>query len=223
HGSALLAVSQPVTPGRLLEESLVRETRRTSISLSAISLSAAALVLQTTGLATSWSPDGRGIFFHDVPGRVSFLDLASHRSTLLLAKPDYRLVGTEVSPGGRWIAFSALSAGSSRVFIAPFRAPAAIGEKDWIPMTDGRFWDLPARWAPGGDVIYFLSNRDGYSCIWAQRLDALTKHASGPPVGLYHAHSASQTMAGFSLARDRIVFNMAERTGNIWMAEWKAQ
>jgi hypothetical protein len=58
-------------------------------------------------------------------------------------------------------------------------------------------------------------------------LDPLTKRASGAPVAIYHAHSASRSMTGMvveasiSLACDRIVFNMSERTGNIWTTEWK--
>jgi len=111
--------------------------------------------------------------------------------------------------------------------IAPYRGANTIQEKDWIPITDGRFRDHPDHWSPGGNALYFLSDRDGYVCIWAERLDASTKRPSGAPVVVYHAHGGSRSMtemlveAGFSLAQDRIAFNMEERTGNIWMAEWK--
>jgi Tol biopolymer transport system component len=185
------------------------------------------LVLKVWGLVTSWTADGGGILFHDVPGRVSFLDWASRRRTEMLAKPNYRLVSTKLSPDGHWISFCALTGSTSRIYIAPYRGPNPIEEKDWIPVTDGQFRDERGHWSLAGDVIYFLSNRDGYVCIWAERLDSSTKHPSGAPVPVYHAHGGSRSMtemvveSAFSLARDRIAFNMEERTGNIWMVEWK--
>jgi hypothetical protein len=44
---------------------------------------------------------------------------------------------------------------------------------------------------------------------------------------IYHAHRALRSMIPMvaatliSLTRNRIVFSLAERTGNIWMAEFK--
>ena len=184
------------------------------------------LVLQVWGLATSWSSDD-GIFSHDIPGRVFFLDWASHRKTEVLAKPNYRLVSTKLSPDGHWISFCALTGSTSRIYIAPYRGPYRIEEEHWIPITDGQFRDERGQWSPSGDVIYFLSNRDGYVCIWAERLDSSTKRPSGPPIAVYHAHGGSRSMtemmveSAFSLARDRIAFNLEERFGSIWMAEWK--
>ena len=77
-------------------------------------------------------------------------------------------------------------------------------------------------------MIYSVSNRDGFTCIWAQRLDALTKRPVGMPFPVFHAHNARNSLANqgevyLSFGRDKMLFNMAERTGNIWMAEWKEQ
>jgi eukaryotic-like serine/threonine-protein kinase len=182
-------------------------------------------ILEVSGLANSFTPDGGSIFFHDVPGRVSILDLASGRSTLLLDKPGHRFVEQRLAPDGRWLAFSALSRGRGRIVVAPYRRPAPIDEKDWIEVTDGRSWDVGSSWSAGGNVIYFDSDRDGYMCLWAQRLDPVTKRASGPPVAIRHEHSPSRSMpnSAFYLAGDRLVLTMVERTGSIWMAEWKAR
>ena len=181
-------------------------------------------LLGSLGLANSFTLDGRSIFFHDVPGRASILDLASRRSTLLLEKPGHRFVAQRLSPDGRWLAFSALSRGQGRIVVAPYRGQAPIDETDWVALTDGRSWDLGNYWSPGGNVIYFQSDRDGYTCFWAQRLDPVTKRPSGPPEGVLHEHSPSRSLSlsDFSLARDRLVFTMVERTGSIWMADWQA-
>lgn len=179
------------------------------------------LIPEAVGLATFLTADGR-MFYHDVPGRVSVLDLASRRRTLLLEKSDHRFVGTHLSPEGRWLTFSEVSRGRSRIIVARYRGPAPIEEQDWIELTDGRSWDIHSYWSPGSSVIYFSSDRDGSICLWAQRLDPATKRPSGAPEALLHEHSAARSITGFSLARDRLAVTMVERTGSIWMADWKA-
>ena len=49
-----------------------------------------------------------------------------------------------------------------------------------------------------------------------------------PPFATFHAHSLRRTLAiplerTLFVGRDSIVFGISERTGNIWMAEWKEQ
>jgi eukaryotic-like serine/threonine-protein kinase len=173
------------------------------------------------GASADFTPDGRSFFFHNIPGRSSVLDLASRRLTVLLEKPGYRLTGVRLSPDGRWVAFSALTGDTGRIVVAPYRGPAPITEGDWIALTEGRFWDIGNYWSPSGNVIYFTSDRDGYTCLWAQRLDPVTKRPSGPPEAVLHEHNPSRSLAGISFARDRFVFNMKEPSGSIWMAEWK--
>jgi len=81
-------------------------------------------------------------------------------------------------------------------------------------------------WSPDGRWIYALSNRDGFQCIWAFPLDEQTKRPAGPPVAAIHSHGARLSIRNanlvpqdFSVARDKIVFNQGEITGNIWMTE----
>ena len=76
-------------------------------------------------------------------------------------------------------------------------------------------------------MIYNISERDGFRCVWAQRVNPVTKRPLGDPFAVFHSHNArlslgTGTDVTFSdVGPDKIVFNMSERTGNIWMAEWK--
>ena len=75
-------------------------------------------------------------------------------------------------------------------------------------------------------MIYAVTDRDGYPCFWAQRLNPLTKHPGGAPFAVFHIHSARRSLANqsdmqFVVTRDQLVFSMGERTGNIWMAEFQ--
>jgi hypothetical protein len=72
------------------------------------------------------------------------------------------------------------------------------------------------------------STRDDYSCIWAQRPGGWTWQLEGcvqGPMGVYQFHETRCSLnmaagASFSrAARGRIVFALAEQSGNIWLAE----
>ena len=83
----------------------------------------------------------------------------------------------------------------------------------------------PETWSPDGNLIYAFSDLDGYVCIWAQRLDPVTKRPVGAPIAVFHSHNARLSLSNqpensVGISHDKIVFNMGERTGTIWMAEW---
>jgi len=106
-------------------------------------------------------------------------------------------------------------------FVAPFRG-TAVPSKEWIALTDGNAWDTAPQWSPDGNLIYFTSTRDGYRCVWAQRLDAARK-PSGPAFGVSHFHAARRSPAillfndmDLFVARDQILVSLGELTGNIW-------
>src|SRR5262249_17481492 len=145
--------------------------------------------------------------------------------TGLLNHPSYALFQPQFSPDDRWVSFNGTAAGRSRIFVAPVRGAGLIPESEWIAITDS-VWDDKARWSPDGNLLYFISDRDGFRCIWAQRLEPASKRPLGPAIPIYHAHEARRSMMNvgsgpleISVARDKIVFNMSEQTGNIWMLQ----
>ena len=129
------------------------------------------------------------------------------------------------SPDAKWMTFNANFASRSWVFVAPLPpAGKRVPESAWIPVSQENWADCP-RWSPDGNSLYFLSDRDGFRCIWTQRLDRVTKRPAGPATAAFHSHGARLSLGNISMgdleisvARDKLVFNMGERTGNIWMA-----
>jgi Tol biopolymer transport system component len=186
-------------------------------------------VCEGCGKAWDWVPDNQHLIFRreieDPKIRLHLLDLATGRKTLLLEHPTLSLFQGTFSADGRWITFVAAGPGC-RVFIAHSQGEATIPEKEWVALSDGSSWDDKPRWSPDGNLLYFTSDRDGFVCLWAQRLDASTKQPTGTPFAIYHLHDARRSMANvgygpleISVARDKIVFNMAELTGNLWMTQ----
>jgi Tol biopolymer transport system component len=175
------------------------------------------MVCENCGEATDWSPDGKRLIGDNEEGLVWAFEAASHHKTDLLRGGRRGGVGV-FSPDNRWCVF--LDFATERACVAPLDE-LPIPESAWIPFVNGL---VDPEWY--GNLIYSVSDRDGYSCIWAQRLDGVTKRPAGAPLPVFHAHNARISLADtgetyLSIGRDKMLFNMAERTGNIWMAEWK--
>jgi len=155
---------------------------------------------------------------------ATIVDVEAKTSHVFAERPNEDLYNFDWSPDGRWVVFEAMAGLRSRIYVAPFgEAPAG---HDWIPITDGSVYEDKTHWSPDGRWIYVLSNRDGFECIWAYPLDGQTKKPAGSPVAVFHRHGARLSLRNanlvsqdLSVARDKIVFNQGEITGNIWMTE----
>jgi serine/threonine protein kinase/Tol biopolymer transport system component len=178
------------------------------------------MMCRQCGEITDWSLDGKRIIGNTTDGRAWVLDLVSHHKSDLLATQ--RWIATDkFSPDGRWFGF--LEAGSSgkHAYIAPASEPP-VPESAWIAVMDGE----TQGWSPDGNLFYATSLRDGHACIWARRLQPVTKQPVGEPFAVFHSHSArlsfsNQIERTVGVGSNKLVFSMGERTGNIWMAEWK--
>ena len=191
------------------------------------------LVCADCGGPTDWSPDQRHLLYE--PGAtiafIGRLDIASGDWTEWIRHPQFSLRGARYSPDGKWIAFHAETAASERrIFIAPNDAQS--NDDRWIAVgkpQGSRTVDFMPSWSPDGNLLYFLSQRDGFRCIWAQRLDAATKRPLGEPFEVQHFHRSRRSLLrlvstrseqiGFRVYRDRAFFAMDEVTGNLWMAD----
>ena len=118
----------------------------------------------------------------------------------------------------------------STIFISPFsRTGDQEPEENWIQITKDNARNNLAAWAPDGRTLYYLSDRDGFRCIWGQRLDPDTKKPQGDAFAVYHSHNARLSLSnaghvwatGLSAAEDKIVFSQGERKGAIWIADVK--
>jgi hypothetical protein len=170
-----------------------------------------------------WIEDGHS-FVYTSEGGISLLRIPSGES-IELVKGD--VIEPRGSHDSRWIVFHSVPAPTIRqVFVAPVRN-RVLPREEWIPITGESGMNRNAAWAPDGRRVYFLSDRDGFRCIWAQNLDADSKRPVGEPFAIYHSHSARFALTNFvqqgfislAAALDRVFFAAPEVTGNIWMLE----
>jgi eukaryotic-like serine/threonine-protein kinase len=180
--------------------------------------------------AWDWSLDNRRLLF-DMPDgpRVHVADVLARHEKVLLAKPGYGLFQAKFSPDDLAIALiGCWSAGGDapqcQIFVAPIESGAPAAPERWMAIDHSGRWDDKPRWSPNGKLIYFISDRDGYFCLWAQRVESRTKRLIGTPFAVYHFHNSRLSMANvadvgvleFDVAKDKIVFGLGELTGNIW-------
>jgi Tol biopolymer transport system component/tRNA A-37 threonylcarbamoyl transferase component Bud32 len=172
------------------------------------------------------SADGRYVLGTDSkPRRVVLVDLRTGSQTGLLQHPEWSLYRARFSLDGKWVAFTARGgAVGTRILVAPFHPGREHAPAEWIAITPGESQDGPVAWSPRGDALYFASERDGYRCLWIQRLHPSTKRPLGEPQPFQHFHDTrsslkniTSTWFNFSVARDKIVYELGERTGRIWM------
>jgi len=183
---------------------------------------------------THVSFDGASILFEslDVPYGIVLADRHAKTTRLAVvstAHPDRPLAAGRFSPDGAWIAFDAATPARTtrRIFLAPLHRDRPADEPEWRPITAGASVDQEPCWSPDGKLLYFLSTRDGFRCIWAQRIDLRTGSPVGEPFPMTHFHHATLSLngvsayagdLGLSASRQGLVFAAAEFGGNIWMS-----
>jgi CubicO group peptidase (beta-lactamase class C family)/beta-lactamase regulating signal transducer with metallopeptidase domain len=200
------------------------------------------------GWPTDVSPDGTTLLVQDegsimgTPGnpgdRVYAVDLATGRKTKILSHQDWTFWRIHFSPDGKWLSFhvglrgpgTPMGVGDTvHEIVAPYRGAAAIGEREWIKITDGKAYSDASRWSPDGNLMYYVSDRDGARCIWAQRLEPATKKPVGEPISVLHIHSPRHSLSNLganaefplgwldiSVSRDKLIFSLGTPPKATW-------
>lgn len=188
---------------------------------------------QKCGTVTGVSGDGNRILYEPMEvENVTLVSRDTRKSTIVVAQPDKETIlsGAQFSRDGNWLAFHALSGGTntSRIWIIPTAEPYPVPPGNWIAVTDGKSQDLTPVWSPSGNLVYYITDRDGFRCVWARALDPLTKRPSGDPFAVRHFHTARLSlrrsgtgvnMIGLAVGGERAVMSFGELTGNIWLLE----
>jgi hypothetical protein len=175
------------------------------------------------GYPWGWSSDGKRLSYNcPSGGPVHVFHTESGESTQVLEQQIYHV---SFSPDDRWLVFGQhYPNGRERLFVSPYDGKSQPQEKDWLPVTDGGAFDAYPEWSPSGNLLYFVSDRDGFRCLWTQRLAPGTKRLVGSTAPIYHSHTSRRSLLNvavnaleISVARDKIAVPMGELTGNIWM------
>ena len=177
-------------------------------------------VCDDCGMPMDWSPDGKRIvYWSGSPIRWWTVEVATHEKLEIMPQIDHDIHNVQYSPDGGWVAFDVPA--EQTVFVAALKSGVASGRGEWIRVGEGAHpW-----WSPDGKLVYLLSTRDGFQCIWAQRLAVDTRQPAGENFAAQHFHGARRApdaaVLGWGLASDRFVLPISETTGNVWLAKFE--
>src|SRR5205085_2697393 len=106
------------------------------------------------------------------------------------------LSGGRYSPDEHWVAFHEVDnkTSAARVWIVRADGPVPVARESWIAVTSGGSVERDPAWSPDGRILNYLSERDGFRCIWARRLDGNARPI-GEPFAVRHFHAARWSTA----------------------------
>jgi len=153
-------------------------------------------------------------------------DIATGRTTEVTAAPGARLGRLHLSPNDRWLVFNAWVGDAIRLIVIPFAPGRPVSQDQWIAVTPENTPSYHGAWSRDGRLLYFLSERDGSVCVWAQRIDPQTGHPAGDAFAVWHFHETRRSMAGvqfgirsIGLSRGRLMVTLNDAAGNVWLAK----
>lgn len=191
------------------------------------------VLCQDCGRAEHWAPDGRllaTVSNRDARSMVEVWDTGRGRRVSVLSHPEWPVHAPRFSTDGQWLLFHATTSPAARtIFVAPLRDGHPGPPSAWIALTSGDQLDREPCWSPSGDAVFFLSDRDGFRCIWTQRLDRRTLQPVGAPAAVHHVHHASLRLGleldtglvGLTALPGKLFFTLFETRGSIWLAQFE--
>ena len=205
------------------------ENNKRGVYLMATNAGVAQKLCEDCGMPRDVTADASKVLLQmGPPPHVGVIDVATRAVSVMLRHPKYPLYAPKLGPQSKWVAFQMVEQPTARViYVAPFRPGQEVPVSDWVQITDGSVMDRNPAWSPDGNLLYFLSERDAFRCIWAQRLEPGTLRPAGRPFAVAHFHNSVRSLmnidgpgqVSLSVSDDRIVFAMGEFMGNVWMAE----
>lgn len=143
----------------------------------------------------------------------------NRRSPVLDTAGQGELWDFALAPSDRWVAFTlALPNGSAGLYLAKVGdPPAAAGT--WTKLAEDRNYIGSPAWSSDGKTLYYGSTRDGFVCVWAQRIAGEGKPL-GEPFAAFHNHS-SPDMKFYSIipmtaAPGRLYMMLVDFKGDLW-------
>lgn len=187
-------------------------------------------ICPSCGWPTHVNFDGSAVVFDSLLADEHLIVWSAGGLKPLIASPDPRnrmQYSGRFSPNGRWVAFcaGARDGNAREILVVPNAPGRRLRDDEWVSMSEGQTSDREPAWSPDGRRLFFISDRDGFRCIWARDFDPETGRAIGTAVPIAHFHHTGELLRGpmpapssigLTATADALLFTVARSTGNLW-------
>jgi Tol biopolymer transport system component len=175
-----------------------------------------------------WTNDSRAVAaaIQSRSGRIVLVDADSGASRDLVVSAKNRLNRPHFSPDNRYLAFRAHFSEDQHLKIVRLQGTDPIVEARWIAVGSAERDLRPAGWSPDGRLLYLLSARDGYRCLYAQRIDPESGRPEGEATAVHHFHAtrwltsvetSASTGPSSAIMPGAFLFDQTVVSSNIWI------
>jgi Tol biopolymer transport system component/DNA-binding winged helix-turn-helix (wHTH) protein len=178
-------------------------------------------------LPYDWSPDGRELLIAQATqgnNNVELWSLPTSRVSggmprKIAGDSRFKLWQPHFSPDGRWIVFEGEKPENSALYVI-----SAEGGP-WVPIPPRGHWDDKPRWSPDGRTIYYVSETHGFFNVWGIHFNPTRGIPVGKPFRVTKFESPNLMIPTYippvelSISKDKLVINLAEVSGSVWMLE----
>jgi serine/threonine protein kinase len=190
----------------------------------------ARIVCNSCANPTGWFDHDKYILFtNGDTGQIDKVDVSNGNVSTVLAKEGVTLGDGTWSPETQYLLFTvAKRQGQRQIFAVKLAASSGTAEGEWIPVTSNIDWSDSPGWSADGSTVFFLSNRDTFSCVWARKFDAEAQRM-GTPFAVVHFHNPhsnpgllTRSRFKLSVSRESLILDIAEVEETIWRGVLKS-
>jgi Tol biopolymer transport system component len=173
-----------------------------------------------------WFQHDKTFFFRDeAHGTVNLMDASSSTQKVILQDADRSVGDVSWSSENGLLLFVESRGDHKRMYAVRLNPQTGEADRTWIPIPTGAGTPWHPRWSGDGKTIFYVSNSDGFSCIYGLPFNAKTK-TFGVPFDVAHFHRQRASIDNvvprifnLSVADDTIYLNLGEQSSTIQLGK----
>jgi Tol biopolymer transport system component len=144
----------------------------------------------------SWAPDGRSIVYEvndpKTRGDLWMLPLSGDRKPVPLVTTPFAETHAQISPDGKWLAYSSNETGQTEIYVRPFPT----GDGKWQISTGGGLVGFYPRWRGDGRELFYMDTGAGVMIMAVDVTSSGSAFEAGTPRALFDSGFINQGEGG---------------------------